>query len=119
MSGPYSNRGDSANRWQNETSETTRLLSDSLRIARETEDVGEKAAQDLIAQREILDKSRSFLDSIIDIGDSARESIQAIRAKAYQRKMNLWMIIALLFVFNVYVLYLRWENDGSLFPKKS
>jgi len=110
---------DAKGQWRNDQSETTRLLKDSVRIAHETEEIGETTASKLISQREMLTKTRNYLDSIIDIGDSARESILAIRARAYRRKFNLWLTIALLAVANLYVIFIRWRNGGSLWSKKS
>jgi len=117
MSKPFATKYG-GNDWERDTTETSRLLSDSIRIAQDTEAIGENTASDLIAQGEILHKTRSFLDSMIDIGDSARESIQTIRDKANRKKFVLKAIIVILFAANITVIYLRSQNGGSLWPAK-
>mmetsp|Transcript_24402 Transcript_24402/g.33469 ORF Transcript_24402/g.33469 Transcript_24402/m.33469 type:complete len:117 (+) Transcript_24402:259-609(+) len=97
------------------SNETSRLLYDSVRIAKETEDIGNATAEELIMQGEKLKSTKNYLDSMKSLTDNARVSIKGIKSKVLRKKLYLWIIIIGLFLANFSVIVTLIRNHGKLF----
>ena len=48
-----------------------------------------------------------------------QDAIKEIEYKAYRRKLWLWLVIAALFIVNVYVISVMWKNDGRIVSRRT
>ena len=111
MSKPGSNRYETPQ-------ETTRLLYDSMRVARETEVIGELTAEELRFQRESLTNAGLKVNAMRGITTSARDNIQTIESKIRRQKLMLWIIMIGLGVSNIAVIITLWRNGGTFYSSK-
>ncbi len=111
MSKPGSTRYDSPQ-------ETTRLLYDSMRVARETEVIGELTADELRFQRESLTNAGSKVTAMRGITTSARANIQTIENKIRRQKLILWIVMIGLGISNIAVIVTLWRNGGTFYSSK-
>jgi len=95
--------------------ETTRLLMDTVRVARETEEIGLQTSVTMQMQRQRLEDTRDHLDEMKSISMSAKRSIRELENKAFRYKMCLWFVILLLFCANIAVLIAMVRNGGKLY----
>eukprot|EP01033_Poteriospumella_lacustris_P009399 gene9399-6730_t len=94
--------------------ETTRLLADSVRLARDAEHIGNVTLEELQRQGDSLEDSRQNLLGIQDMTSSAHESVRQLRAKLFQRKFMLGSVIVFLFLIIVSMLFTMYKHGGSL-----
>jgi hypothetical protein len=104
MSKPGSNRYETPQ-------ETTRLLYDSMRVARETEVIGELTAEELRFQRESLTNAGSKVNAMRGITTSARANIQTIENKIRRQKLMLWIIMIGLCCSSSLKFMICWQLD--------
>jgi uncharacterized membrane protein (DUF106 family) len=95
--------------------ETTRLLLDSARLARDTEDIGVRTMEEMKNQREMLEESNEHLDSMKNIAQSAKASIRQIQDRLFRKKFVLWVVIIGLAIANFGLIITLVQNHGSLF----
>jgi t-SNARE complex subunit (syntaxin) len=99
------------------TEETTGLLEESMRLAHETEHIGDATLEELQNQGDVLYRSKRNLSNIQDMTNSAHESVRQIQQKIFQRKIMLWAIMLVLFVIIFIMLLVMFRNGGSLRPR--
>jgi hypothetical protein len=57
------------------------------------------------------------VNHIKDITTAARASVKAIQAKFFNRKVQLWAIIVVLFLVNLGLVARMYNNGGSLYGR--
>ena len=95
--------------------ETTRLLSEGMAEARESEEVALRSNEVLREQRGILEGVRRNVDNMKGISLTASESIRQIDLKTTRRKVFLWIIVITLLVANILVAVAMWKHGGKIF----
>lgn len=97
--------------------ETSRLLSDSIKIAKNTENIGNDTIIEMGHQKESLQESSERLSIINNITKAARFNFKKIRDYRNRKKVILWLVIILLGLLNLIVLYTMFENGGKLYKR--
>mmetsp|Transcript_35051 Transcript_35051/g.69599 ORF Transcript_35051/g.69599 Transcript_35051/m.69599 type:complete len:105 (-) Transcript_35051:41-355(-) len=95
--------------------ESTRLLEQSVRIARENESIAERTTLEVLEQGEKLDDAKDMIDSVKDISVAARTSVNAMRYKVFSKKIKLWAVILGLFGLDILLMIKMYYNHGSLY----
>jgi hypothetical protein len=95
--------------------ETTRLLVQTARLAKETEEIGDATTHEVQMQGEKIESTGSYLESISNLTSSARSAIWKLKAKVVKKKVYLWIIMVGLFLANLIVIAVLIRNNGKLF----
>ena len=95
------------------------MLAESVSLSHQNEEIGISVGQKMRSQREFLDSTESTLGSMRQLSKSAADAIKEIEYKAYRRKLWLWLVIAALFIVNVYVISVMWKNDGRIVSRRT
>ncbi|GME75424.1 unnamed protein product [[Candida] boidinii] len=88
---------------------SSQRLDDSLRIARETEDVGSSIMNNLHSQREQILNSRDTLSEADSYVDRSIQTIKSMTRRMATNKMITYGIIALLIILIMLVLYSKFS----------
>ncbi|GMF32436.1 unnamed protein product [[Candida] boidinii] len=88
---------------------SSQRLNDSLRIARETEDVGSSIMNNLHSQREQILNSRDTLSEADSYVDRSIQTIKSMTRRMATNKMITYGIIALLIILIMLVLYSKFS----------
>ena len=94
--------------------ETTRLLSESVSVSRNNEELALKAGDSLRTQRDNLTSTQGHISGMRYAAENAAISIREIENRTLRKKMCLWSIILALFVANIVVLVRLVKNGGIL-----
>lgn len=94
--------------------ETTRLLTEGMVHARESEEVALATGDALRDQRGALESVRENVDNMKGVSLSAAESIRQLDLKTSRRKLCLWAVVIILFIANVSVLIAMWKHGGKI-----
>jgi hypothetical protein len=97
--------------------ETSRLLTDSIKIAKNTDNISNDTIIEMVNQKNTLQDSSERLSIINNISKSARLNFKRIRDYRNRKKLILWLIIILLGILNLYLLYIMFENGGKLYKR--
>lgn len=95
--------------------ETTRLLTEGMVHARESEEVALSTGDTLRDQRGVLESVRSNVDNMKGVSMSAAESIRQLDLKTTRRKMCLWAVVIILFIANISAVMAMWKHGGKIF----
>ena len=95
--------------------ETTRLLTEGMVHARESEEVALATNETMRDQRGALEGVRQDVENMKGISLSAAESIRQIDLRTTRRKMLLWLVIVVLFVANRGLVIAMWKHGGKIF----
>ncbi|KAJ1418620.1 hypothetical protein B484DRAFT_400425 [Ochromonadaceae sp. CCMP2298] len=92
--------------------ETTRLLSENVRISKETENID--TVLEMERQGEELDETQFKVEDILAMAEAARLSAQTIRFKVYQQRFKLWLGIIAVCIINILLILRMSYNKGAL-----
>ncbi|KAJ8605617.1 hypothetical protein CTAYLR_000086 [Chrysophaeum taylorii] len=90
------------------------LLTDSLRVNEETEEVGGAALAQLRRQREQLEGAQQQAQQTQQVTREARQTLKAIAWKILKEKLTLVLIILFLLVIDCALAYRLASNKGKI-----
>ncbi len=76
--------------------------------------LGENTIIELESQNETLQESKSKVDSIKDMAQSARTAIRNWQFEIVKKKVFLWIIVSVLFVLDLSLYIYMVKHDGRL-----
>mmetsp|Transcript_21324 Transcript_21324/g.35695 ORF Transcript_21324/g.35695 Transcript_21324/m.35695 type:complete len:107 (+) Transcript_21324:145-465(+) len=94
--------------------ESTRLLSQNVRISKETEMIAESTVEDIERQGEQLDETQYKVGAIKDIAEEARSSARTLKFKVYGQQAKLWTCIVCIALIDICLIVRMWYNNGSI-----
>ncbi|KAJ8602216.1 hypothetical protein CTAYLR_003649 [Chrysophaeum taylorii] len=100
------------------SSESNRLLDDSLMVTDESGRIGEETLSKLQAQRETLEAASAQAVSTQSTTQQARTVMRNIEFKVFKEKAVLTLIIVVLLAIDGGLAYLLVQNKGSFFGKR-
>lgn len=95
--------------------ETTRLLYDSVRTAKLTEQIADSTTEEMMFQREALQNSVSKIEDMSNVTTAAGVNIKILKEKVIRQKMCLWFLMIALFIANIVVIVTLIKNNGRLY----
>ena len=102
----------------NDFNETSRLLSDSARLAQETDRLGAAVVTELQEQGAVLKDSEKTLSSMRHLAAMAKDSIQSIHHAEHRTRFYLWSAMISLGIANIVVIVQLVRNRGSLYSRE-
>lgn len=67
----------------------------------------------------ILNKTCLQLQDMKEMVEAARVTVKRIQSKTMRKKLMLWLVIAVMFIIDVYMIYRMARNGGSLIGSSS
>ncbi|KAJ1452078.1 hypothetical protein M885DRAFT_528122 [Pelagophyceae sp. CCMP2097] len=96
------------------SSQSDRLLDDSLRVNEETEQIGTATLEQMRRQREQLEGASGLARDTHQVTRSARRTLQEIAWKIFREKLVLLCVILLLIAIDFGLAYRLGSNSGKL-----
>eukprot|EP01040_Poterioochromonas_malhamensis_P000338 gene338-366_t len=102
---------------KNDLTETTRLLSHSVEIARETELISDLTRREMDKQGRQLEEAQEKLQGMEGVAEESHSSMRKLQFKIYQRRIFLWAVIVGLLFIIILMVYRLASNHGHLLPQ--